>query len=122
MSSPEVNEVPEPSVNGGPAFTIDQFIARNPMSRTKFFGLKRSGLGPCMMFNKLISPKAEAAWRDKMERLANSKAAQLERARRSDASSRAGKAAAASPRHVSKHQLGKKRNKLAPKPAKRAAR
>lgn len=116
MSRPEVTTASAAfsAVNGGPAFTIDEFIVRNPMSRSKFFELKRRGLGPRMLLGRLISPEAEHDWRHAMEEAANSESAKLEQARRIELARRAGKAAAASPLHASRHQAGKKRKPSSP--------
>jgi hypothetical protein len=79
---------------GAGVFRISEFCKRNQLSNTKFHDLKKNGLGPCEMhYGKMIriTEKAEADWRAMMEKLATSKAAQLERARRTAQTSRAGK-------------------------------
>jgi hypothetical protein len=48
------------------AFTINEFCARNKLSRSKFYQIRRKGLGPREMEIdglRRITAEAEAAWK-----------------------------------------------------------
>jgi hypothetical protein len=98
--------------------TIDGFCKVEGMSRATFYKLKQLGLAPelteftiapapgvnhgrGMRFIR-ISSEAHQAWRKKMARLQQSKAAALENARRRVQAATAAKLAVASPAHVSR--------------------
>lgn len=102
-----------------PIFTLAEFCERNRLSRTTLFKLRRAGRGPTIMpyAGGRISAAAETAWRKEMADAAGSERAQIEAARRTEHARRAGRAAAASPAHVSKHQQGKSRSRTGAKKA-----
>jgi hypothetical protein len=78
---------------GAGVFSIREFCKRNRLSRTKYYDLKKKGLGPREMHygNRIrITAEAERDWRVKMEKHAISEAALLAAARRKAQTSRAG--------------------------------
>ena len=89
------------------ALTIQEFCARERMSDTTYYKLKKRGLGPeevrfpGMAFVR-ITAAARKEWHTRVDQWREKQAAALEAQRRSELCSRAGKRAAASPLHVSK--------------------
>jgi hypothetical protein len=89
------------------SFTRREFCLLEKMSSSTYYKLKQMGLGPQevrfpgMAFAR-ITPQARREWHEKIEAWHKSKEARVEEQRRSAATSAAGKAAAASPLHVSK--------------------
>jgi hypothetical protein len=82
-----------------------EFCEIENISRSKFFSLKKRGLGPALLnIDGLIriTPKAREAWHKRLAKLAKSKAAHLEAERRRKLAEIAGRIAAASPKHISK--------------------
>lgn len=92
------------------AFAIPEFCFRNSISPTLYHKLKKSGRGPReMVLGRAIriSLEAEADWRRQREMPDDAEARLIAREReaRERAARKAGKAAIASPKHVSKrHQ------------------
>jgi hypothetical protein len=89
------------------SFTIDEFCLLEKISRATFFKLARNRQGPEVLriagtVLVRITASARLRWHERMAALAEEEAAQVERRRRADQASRAGKAATSSPRHVSK--------------------
>jgi hypothetical protein len=87
------------------SLTRSEFCYVENMSPTKYHALKNKGLGPEELNVDgmiRITPEARAKWRQRMAELAKSEAAQLEGDRRRKLASIAGRAAAASPLHISK--------------------
>jgi hypothetical protein len=93
-----------------PAMTIAQFCTRNQISATFYQKLRRLSLGPTELraggHIVRITPQSEAAWRAARE---NPQAAEARLIAREQAVARAqrraaGRASAASPRHVSKQE------------------
>ena len=87
------------------SLTRGEFCYVEHLSPTKYHGLKNKGLGPEELNVDgmiRITPEARAKWRERMAELARSEAAQLEAERRRELASIAGRAAAASPLHISK--------------------
>lgn len=87
--------------------TVAEFCAAKHFGRSTYYELKRRGLGPqetCYPGTQLkrISHTAEQAWDRKMAELAQGDAAKLGAARRVEIARHAGKAAAASPKHISR--------------------
>jgi hypothetical protein len=87
--------------------TIGEFCRAERISKSVYYELKARGLNPDEFEIpgtriKRITPEARAAWRERMAELAKSETAQLEAERRRELASIAGRAAAASPRHISK--------------------
>jgi hypothetical protein len=97
-----------------PSLTRRQFCTVENISLNTYSRIKRTGHGPVEMFLPgtrvaRITSVAHAAWRRAMLAYSNSAAAKLEEARRSKQASAAGKIAAQSSLHISKHQhKGKK--------------
>ena len=84
------------------------------MSATKYHDLKNKGLGPEELNVDgmiRITPEARAEWRERMAELARSEAAQLEAERRRELAVIAGRAAAASPLHISKRVAPKQQHR-----------
>jgi hypothetical protein len=98
---------------GTASLSIDQFCRRHGISRGKYFDLRRAGLGPVEMRlgPKLVRITAEAdiAWQHAREHPIGSELTQIEHAKTELAArgSRAGTAAAASPRHISNQRRRK---------------
>lgn len=90
-----------------PDMTPAGWRARRNVSKSTYFKLKALGLTPDE-YNvpgtrlSRITEAADAAWELRMTELTKSEAAQLEAERRRELAAIAGKAAAASPAHVSK--------------------
>ena len=85
--------------------TVSEFCFAQRFSKSFYYELKRRGLNPDeleILGVKRITPEAEEAWLARMAALAKTEDAKLESERRRAQAAIAGKAAAASPRHVSK--------------------
>lgn len=106
-ADPKIVAPTPPPFDDGPLLSLQEFRERNKLSRTKFFELKRAGLGPRTILNGRITLEAERDWRRAMEEAATTERAKLEQARRIELAQRAGRAAAASPLHVSKQKKRK---------------
>jgi hypothetical protein len=96
------------------SFTINQFCALENISRATFFKLGRRRLGPELLrvpgTNVVrITGDARRRWHQRLADLSQQEAATLEHHRRVALASRAGRAAAMSPRHISKRP---RRNRL----------
>jgi hypothetical protein len=92
----------------------NEFCYVEHICRAKFFDLKKRGLAPDETnIDGLIriTPKAREAWHARMAELAKSEAAQLEAERRRELASIAGRAAAASPLHISKRVAHKQQHR-----------
>jgi hypothetical protein len=94
--------------------TRKQFCVAENISLSTYFKLRRLGHGPKEthypgMTLVRISPKAWQDWCKEREKWNGTKAAALEEARRIELASAAGKAAAKSPKHISKR--GKRKGK-----------
>jgi hypothetical protein len=90
---------PAPSV-----LSLREFCARNRISRSTWFKMRREGCAPRVMkFGNLtrITAEAERDWRAQMEAYASSEKSKLEQARRSEHLRQLGKLAAESPAHIS---------------------
>lgn len=90
-------------------YTILEFCAVERFSPPTYFKLRNMGFGPeeiVIPGTKLVRITADArrAWHARMHKLAQTKAAKLERERRSRQSIAAGKSAAASPKHNTKRK------------------
>jgi hypothetical protein len=101
--------------------TIGEFCRSERISKWVYYKLKARNLNPDEFEIpgtriKRITPEARAAWRDRIAKLATTEAAQLEAERRRELATIAGRAAAASPLHVSKRVASK------PRPHRRQAR
>jgi hypothetical protein len=93
--------------------TRAEFCESEAMSLSFFYKMKQLGLGPDELHVPgtafvRITPEAKAEWRERMTELARSEAAELEHARRVEQRRRAGAAAAASPKHISRRRAGRK--------------
>jgi hypothetical protein len=93
----------------GASKTVAEFCRAESLSKTSYYQLQRRGLGPDELRppgTKIIrvTAAAHAAWRERMAELSRSKAAELEVERRREQATIAGRAAAQSPRHVSRHR------------------
>jgi hypothetical protein len=85
--------------------TVSEFCFAQRFSKSFYYELKRRGLNPDeleVLGVKRITPEAEEAWLARMAEHAKSVAAQLESERRRAQAAEAGRAAAASPLHVSR--------------------
>jgi hypothetical protein len=92
----------------------DQFCWLENISRSKYFELKKRGLGPDVTDIDgvhRITPESREAWHERMAEFAKSEAAQLEAERRRELAAIAGRAAAASPLHISKRQKPRPRRR-----------
>ena len=92
-----------------PASTIREFCARWKIGPTKYYKMRNDGRGPRELRvggSIRITAQAEADWVREHETPTGAEARLIKREReaRIDLSRRAGKAAAASPRHVSKRR------------------
>jgi hypothetical protein len=88
----------------------NEFCYVENISRAKFFKLKKRGLAPDETnIDGLIriTPKARETWHTRMAELAKSEAAQLEAQRRRELAVIAGRAAAQSPKHISRQKQQK---------------
>jgi hypothetical protein len=95
------------------AYTVREFCVLERMSHTTFHKLQKAGLGPAVlrfpgMAFVRITAAARREWHARIAALAQEQDAQLEKQRRSALKSRAGKAAAASPAHVSKRKSARR--------------
>jgi hypothetical protein len=87
------------------AFSLTEFCRVENFSKSFFYALRKRNLAPAISdIGGLlrITPQARQAWHERMAALAKSEAAQLEAERRRELAVIAGKAAAASPRHISR--------------------
>jgi hypothetical protein len=89
------------------SLTRAEFCFAEHLSKSTYHELKKRGLGPdefVVPGSKIIriTPQARDAWHAKMAELAKGEAARIEAERRHELAVIAGKAAAASPLHVSK--------------------
>jgi hypothetical protein len=94
------------ALNTERSYTIQRFCEVEDFSEAKYHELQRLGLGPQetrIPHSNIvrITPEARRAWHQRLHELAQTEEAQLERRRRSELSSIAGKRAAASPLHIS---------------------
>jgi len=91
-----------------------QFCWVENISLAKYFELKKRGLGPAITDIdgvQRITPEAREEWHERMAELAKSEAARLEAERRRELAVIAGRAAAASPLHISKRQKPPRRRR-----------
>jgi hypothetical protein len=96
-------------LTGVPAasFSINQFCQRHDISRGKYFGMRRLGLGPVEMRlgpgTVRITREAELDWQRAREHPAGDELVEIEQGKAALAArgSTAGTAAAASPKHIS---------------------
>jgi hypothetical protein len=89
------------------AFSLSEFCRVENFSKSFFYALRKKNLAPAVSdINGLlrITPQAREEWHQRMLELAKSSAAQVEAERRRELATVAGKAAAASDRHISKRQ------------------
>jgi hypothetical protein len=96
------------------SFTIAEFCAIERISLATYYKMQRDGVGPKELAIpgtkvKRITTMARHEWHKRMEKLGQSKAAQLERARRSKQMSVLGKIAIASELHPTNKRKAKKR-------------
>jgi hypothetical protein len=101
--------IASPSGNEEPSYTLGEFCEIERMSRSTYHKIKRAGRGPSEtrvpgMTLIRITAAARREWHAKIEAWGHDQEAALEAQRRSEAASRAGKLAAASPLHVSKQK------------------
>ena len=86
------------------AMTIEQWAAKHGHPRGWFYDLKRIGRAPdtidAGVGGQRITPAADRRWEAKMLRLAKGAKARREAERRSAMAAKAGKIAAASPKHI----------------------
>ena len=91
------------------AMTRAEFWTAEHMSSSTYHKMRKAGLGPDevqlpgMAFTR-ITAKARREWHARMEEFRKSRAAQLERERRSELARAAGKKAAKSANHISKQR------------------
>jgi len=84
-----------------------QFCWVENISLAKYFELKKRGLGPAITDIdgvQRITPEAREEWHKRMAELAKGEAARLEAERRRELAVIAGRAAALSPKHVSRRR------------------
>ena len=84
-----------------------QFCWVENISLAKYFELKKRGLGPAITDIdglQRITPESREAWHERMAERAKGEAARLQAERRRELAVIAGRAAALSPKHVSKRQ------------------
>ena len=94
------------------SWTQREFRYFEHISKTKYAELKRHGLAPeeTNIDGLLrITPEAREAWHQRLAALANTEDAKLETERRRELAVIAGKAAAASPLHISKQRKSAER-------------
>jgi hypothetical protein len=92
----------------------DQFCWLENISRSKYFELKKRGLGPDVTDIdglQRITPEAREEWRQRMAERAKGKQAQLEAERRRELAVIAGRLAARSPYHVSRRPRPEQRRR-----------
>jgi hypothetical protein len=85
-----------------PSMTIDGFCLAERISHAHYYKLQRNGLAPVtirLLSAVRITARARRQWQDRMANLTKQETAQLERKRRVEGASRAGKIAAKSPNH-----------------------
>jgi hypothetical protein len=87
--------------------TRAEFCLAEHLSKSTYHALRKRGLGPEELVVPglkiiRITPEARDAWHTKMAELAKGEAARIEAERRRELASIAGRAAAASPLHISK--------------------
>lgn len=115
-----MKQIIAPWVTGGPGdLSITGFrhrhgSAKGPMSRTHYYKLKNTGRGPReteVAGVIMILPKDELAWERMMAKPGTTEARLIAKMKemRHRRSLKAGKAAAASPRHASKQRRRKKK-------------
>jgi hypothetical protein len=83
--------------------TVKEWCRKQHISNSSWFKLKKEGRTPAVIMigaHARITPKATDEWYAREEKLAQSKEAKLEYERRVKLSKVAGKAAAASPKHI----------------------
>jgi hypothetical protein len=103
-----IQDTPKPK-----SLTVSEFREAENMSASFYYKMRRMGLGPQELhvpgtgFTR-ITPEAHAEWHERMAKLGESKAAELERARRLEQRRIAGAAAAASSKHISRRAAGRK--------------
>ena len=107
LSSPPAPTTAAPPLDDDRSWTISGFCAVEKFSKSFYYDLRKRGLAPDETrfpdsSTVRITPAARAAWHERLKVLAQTKAAELERQRRVELSRAAGKAAARSPRHVSR--------------------
>jgi hypothetical protein len=96
------------------SLTINEFCARQHISRGKYFGLRKAGLGPVEMrlgpATVRITAEAERAWQRARENPSGSELAEIKRGKAvlTVRGSRAGCLAAASPKHISNKRRRRK--------------
>jgi hypothetical protein len=98
--------------------TIFQWCAKHNYSLTTFYKLEREGNAPEVIrppgiAAPRITPRADREWEEKMLRLAKEEAGRLETERRSQIKAAAGRAAAASPNHISQRRVAAKQKRAA---------
>jgi hypothetical protein len=92
------------------SLTINEFCARQHISRGKYFRMRKAGLGPIEMRigagTVRITREAELDWQHARENPSGSELAEIEQGKAVLAArgSRAGSLAAESPKHVSQRQ------------------
>jgi hypothetical protein len=97
----------------GASEKIREFCNVEKFSIAFFYELERRGLGPLMLdvpgtrFRRVV--ESHESWRARMAALAKTEHARLETARRRELASLAGKAAVASPLHISKQRKSAER-------------
>jgi hypothetical protein len=107
MSAPAVN-IPSDIPLDQRSLTIGEFCAIELRgSKATYYKLRRQGHGPEELIIagtniKRITPQAIAAWREQMKKLADTKAAKREEAKRQRQRIAAGKKSATLPQHISK--------------------
>jgi len=96
-----------------------QFCWVENISLAKYFELKKRGLGPAITDIdgvQRITPEAREEWHKRMAELAKGEAARLEAERRRELAVIAGRAAALSPKHVSRRRRPEHRRHRRPRP------
>ena len=97
----------------------DQFCWLENISRSKYFELKKRGLGPDVTDIdglQRITPESREAWHERMAERAKGEAARLQAERRRELAVIAGRAAALSPKHVSRRRRPEHRRHRRPRP------
>jgi hypothetical protein len=90
------------------SLSITQFCWAEGISKAKYYDLQKKGLAPAVTDIdgvQRITPEARAEWHQRMAERAKGEAARLEAERRRELAVIAGRAAAASPNHVSKNPV-----------------
>jgi hypothetical protein len=94
------------------SFSINQFCQRHDISRAKYFGMRKAGIGPAEMRlgpgTVRITREAELDWQRARQNPTGDELAEIERGKAVLAArgSKAGAVAAQSPRHISHKQRG----------------